>query len=164
MKVLGIDPGLGTTGFGLISSTNDKFNLIDFGTIKTSTKDSLSNRLKIIFENISTLIDEYNPTVFSIEEIFYSNNVKSSLLLGHARGAAITAAATKNILIYEYSAKKVKQSLTWNGNAHKDQVKFMVKNLLKLKTPPKSNDSSDALAIALCYTLQSKINELWLFN
>jgi len=160
MKVLGIDPGLGTTGFGLISSTNDKFNLIDFGTIKTSTKDSLSNRLKIIFENISTLIDEYNPTVFSIEEIFYSNNVKSSLLLGHARGAAITAAATKNILIYEYSAKKVKQSLTGNGNAHKDQVKFMVKNLLKLKTPPKSNDSSDALAIALCYTLQSKINEL----
>ena len=160
MKVLGIDPGLGTTGFGLISSTNDKFNLIDFGIIKTSPKDSLSNRLKIIFENISTLIDEYNPTVFSIEEIFYSNNVKSSLLLGHARGAAITAAATKNILIYEYSAKKVKQSLTGNGNAHKDQVKFMVKNLLKLKTPPKSNDSSDALAIALCYTLQSKINEL----
>ncbi len=160
MKVLGIDPGLGTTGFGLISSTNDKFNLIDFGTIKTSTKDSLSNRLKIIFENISALIDEYNPTVFSIEEIFYSNNVKSSLLLGHARGAAITAAATKNILIYEYSAKKIKQSLTGNGNAHKDQVKFMVKNLLKLKTPPKSNDSSDALAIALCYTLQSKINEL----
>lgn len=160
MKVLGIDPGLGTTGFGLISSTNDKFNLIDFGIIKTSPKDSLSNRLKIIFENITALIDEHNPTVFSIEEIFYSNNVKSSLLLGHARGAAITAAATKNILIYEYSAKKVKQSLTGNGNAHKDQVKFMVKNLLKLKTPPKSNDSSDALAIALCYTLQSKINEL----
>tara|TARA_Y100000741_G_scaffold330520_1_gene285156 strand:- start:128 stop:610 length:483 start_codon:yes stop_codon:yes gene_type:complete len=160
MKILGIDPGLGTTGFGLISSTNEKFNLIDFGTIKTSTKDSLSNRLKIIFENISSLIDEHNPTVFSIEEIFYSNNVKSSLLLGHARGAAITAAATKNILIYEYSAKKVKQSLTGNGNAHKDQVKFMVKNLLKLKTAPKSNDSSDALAIALCYTLQSKINEL----
>ena len=66
----------------------------------------------------------------------------------------------KNRMIYEYSAKKVKQSLTGNGNAHKDQVKFMVKNLLKLKTPPKSNDSSDALAIALCYTLQSKINEL----
>lgn len=160
MKVLGIDPGLGTTGFGLISSTNDTFNLIDFGTIKTSTKDSLSNRLKIIFENISALIDKHNPTVFSIEEIFYSNNVKSSLLLGHARGAAITAAATKNILIYEYSAKKVKQSLTGNGNAHKDQVKFMVKNLLKLKIAPKSNDASDALAIALCYTLQSKINEL----
>ena len=160
MKILGIDPGLGTTGFGLISSTNDKFNLIDFGIIKTSPKDSLSNRLKIIFENITALIDEHNPTVFSIEEIFYSNNVKSSLLLGHARGAAITAAATKNILIYEYSAKKVKQSLTGNGNAHKDQVKFMVKNLLKLKKPPKSNDSSDALAIALCYTLQSKINEL----
>ena len=160
MNILGIDPGLGTTGYGVISTSNNNMQLVDFGTIKTSPKEDLSKRLKIIFDEISSLINTYEPSIFSIEEIFYSNNVKSSLLLGHARGAAITAAATKNILIYEYSAKKVKQSLTGNGNAHKDQVKFMVKNLLKLKTPPKSNDSSDALAIALCYTLQSKINEL----
>ena len=80
--------------------------------------------------------------------------------MGHARGVAIAAASTKNIMIYEYSAKKVKQSLTGNGNAHKDQVKFMVKNLLKLQTPPKSNDASDALAIGLCYTFQNKLEEL----
>ena len=160
MIILGIDPGLGTTGFGIISSKNNNLNLVDFGTIKTSPKEPLPKRLKKIFNGITDLIQKYNPSVFSIEEIFYSNNVKSSLLLGHARGTSITAAANKNILIFEYSAKKVKQSLTGNGNAHKDQVKFMVQNLLKLKKAPKSNDASDALAIALCYTLQNKIQEL----
>ena len=90
----------------------------------------------------------------------YSNNVKSSLLLGHARGVSIAAAAIKNIKVYEYSAKKIKQSLTGNGNAHKDQVRFMVKNLLKMDTVPKSNDASDALGIALCYLLQNKLENL----
>ena len=160
MNILGIDPGLGTTGYGVIMSVNNEVKLIDYGTIKTSTKHTLAQRLKIIFDNISNLIDIHKPSVFSIEEIFYSNNVKSSLLLGHARGVAMAAASTKNIMIYEYSAKKVKQSLTGNGNAHKDQVKFMVKNLLKLNVPPKSNDASDALAIGLCYTFQNKLEDL----
>ena len=160
MNILGIDPGLGTTGYGVISNTNNNMQLVDFGTIKTSPKEALSKRLKIIFDEISLLINTYEPSVFSIEEIFYSNNVKSSLLLGHARGVAIAAAATNNIIVYEYSAKKIKQSLTGNGNAHKEQVKFMVTNLLKLKDPPKSNDASDALAIAICYMLQNRLGEL----
>ena len=160
MNILGIDPGLGTTGYGIISNINNEMQLIDFGTIKTSPKDSLSKRLKIIFDDISALIIKYKPSIFSIEEIFYSNNVKSSLLLGHARGVAIAAAATNDIIVYEYSAKKIKQSLTGNGNAHKEQVKFMVKNLLKLQEAPKSNDASDALAIAICYILQNKLRAL----
>ena len=160
MNILGIDPGLGTTGYGIISNINNNLVLVDFGTIKTSTKDPLSIRLKIIFDNISNLIDKYKPSIFSIEEIFYSNNVKSSLLLGHARGAAIVAASIKDLIIYEYSAKKVKQSLTGNGNAHKDQVNFMVSQLLKLSERPRSNDASDALAIAICYVLQNRLGEL----
>tara|TARA_B110000014_G_C20110402_1_gene584832 strand:- start:1266 stop:1748 length:483 start_codon:yes stop_codon:yes gene_type:complete len=160
MKILGIDPGLGATGYGLISSMNNKLELIDCGAIKTSPKDNLSNRLKIIFNEISKLINLHKPSIVSIEEIFYSNNVKSSLLLGHARGTAIAAAAIKDIIIYEYSARKIKQSLTGNGNAHKDQVRFMVKNLLHLTQLPKSNDASDALGIALCYTLQNKLGDL----
>ena len=160
MNILGIDPGLGTTGYGIISNINNEMGLVDFGTIKTSPKDSLSKRLKIIFDDISELIIKYKPSIFSIEEIFYSNNVKSSLLLGHARGVAIAAAATNDIIVYEYSAKKIKQSLTGNGNAHKEQVKFMVKNLLKLQEAPKSNDASDALAIAICYILQNKLGAL----
>ena len=160
MNVLGIDPGLGVTGYGLISIIGDKVESINYGHIKTSTKDDLALRLKIIINNIADLIVQYNPTVISIEEIFYSNNVKSSLLLGHARGASIAAAAVKDIKVFEYSAKKIKQSLTGNGNAHKDQVRFMVKNLLKLDSAPKSKDASDALAAALCYMLQNRLGDL----
>ena len=160
MKILGIDPGLGATGYGLINSMNNNLELIDCGTIKTSPKDSLAYRLKIIFNEISKLIKLHNPSVFSIKEIFYSNNIKSSLLLGHARGTAIAAASIQDIIIYEYSARKIKQSLTGNGNAHKEQVRFMVKNLLHLTELPKSNDASDALGIALCYTLQNKLGDL----
>ena len=157
MKVLGIDPGLGNTGYGIVSAGNNNFELIDFGVIKTNSKDKLANRLQIIFNEISQLISDHKPTIFSIEEIFYSKNVKSSLLLGHARGVAMAAASVNNILVYEYAARKIKQSLTGNGNAHKDQVQFMVKNLLKMNEAPKSNDASDALGIALCYLLQNKL-------
>ena len=160
MNILGIDPGLGTTGYGVIMSANNKVELIDYGTIKTSTKDTLAQRLKIIFDNISNLIDIHEPSILSIEEIFYSNNVKSSLLLGHARGVAMAAASTKNIMIYEYSAKKVKQSLTGNGNSTKNQVKFMVENRLKINIKNLKNDASDALAAALCHEQQFRFNNL----
>ena len=133
---------------------------IDYGVVKTNQKEPLNIRLNTIFQDLKYIIGQFKPSVMSVEQIFYGKNVKSALLLGHARGVAIAAASTKNIMIYEYSAKKVKQSLTGNGNAHKDQVKFMVKNLLKLQTPPKSNDASDALAIGLCYTFQNKLEEL----
>ena len=157
MKVLGIDPGLGNTGYGIISVINNNFELIEYGVIKTNSKDKLANRLKIIFNEVTNLISEHKPNILSIEEIFYSKNVKSSLLLGHARGVAIASASVNEILVYEYAARKIKQSLTGNGNAHKDQVRFMVKNLLKMDTIPKSDDASDALAIALCYLLQTKL-------
>ena len=157
MKVLGIDPGLGNTGYGIVSVVNNNFELIDFGVIKTNSKDKLAHRLQIIFNAISQLISEHKPTIFSIEEIFYSKNVKSSLLLGHARGVSMAAASVNNVLVYEYAARKIKQSLTGNGNAHKDQVQFMVKNLLKMNEAPKSNDASDALGVALCYLLQNKL-------
>lgn len=157
MKVLGIDPGLVNTGYGIISVVNNNFELIDYGVIKTSSKDKLANRLKIIFNGVSQLITNHSPTIFSIEEIFYSKNVKSSLLLGHARGVAMAAASVNELLVYEYAARKIKQSLTGNGNAHKDQVRFMVKNLLKMNEEPKSDDASDALGIALCYMLQNKL-------
>ncbi len=157
MKVLGIDPGLGNTGYGIISAINNNFELIEYGVIKTNSKDKLANRLKIIFNEVTNLISQHKPNILSIEEIFYSKNVKSSLLLGHARGVAIASASVNEILVYEYAARKIKQSLTGNGNAHKDQVRFMVKNLLKMDTIPKSDDASDALAIALCYLLQTKL-------
>ena len=161
MKILGIDPGLIQTGFGLINiKNNNEIKLIDYGVIKPLLKDTLSKRLLTIFNDICEIIKIHKPKIFVIEDIFYGKNVKSAMRLGQARGAAMVAAAFNEVPIYEYSARKVKQSITGNGNAHIDQVRFMVKNLLKMDTVPKSNDASDALGIALCYLLQNKLENL----
>jgi len=160
MIILGIDPGLINTGFGIISIQNSKPSLVDYGIISPNRKDSTPNRLFTIYSDVIELIENYNPTIFSIEDVFYSKNFKSALMLGQARGSAILAAAKFNIPIFEYSARKVKQSITGNGNADKTQLQYMVKNIFKLKELPTPLDASDALAIALCHLNQIKINEL----
>ena len=109
---------------------------------------------------MSEIINKYNPTIVSIEEVFYGKNVKSALLLGQARGAAMLSAASKKITVFEYSAKKIKQSVTGNGNANKDQVKFMIGSMLNIKNLDIPTDASDALAIALCHHQQLRTNEL----
>jgi len=154
---LGVDPGLVQTGFGIINIKNKESILIDYGIIKPSTKDSLSLRLFTIFKDICHIISDYNPNIFAIEDIFYGKNVKSAMRLGQARGAAMVAAASKEIPIYEYSAKKVKQSLTGNGNANKQQVQFMVKANLNMRQMPEPIDASDALAVAICHYHQVKL-------
>ena len=160
MRILGIDPGLTRTGFGIIEINNEVLSLIDFGIIKPKQTDKLERRLLTIFNDISEIINQYNPTIVSIEEVFYGKNVKSALLLGQARGAAMLSAASRKIMIFEYSAKKIKQSVTGNGNASKDQVKFMVGSILNIKNLDVPSDASDALAIALCHYQQFKIDEL----
>lgn len=162
MKIIGIDPGLIQTGFGIINVSNDQVNMIDYGVIKPDSKDVLSNRLHVIFTDVCEIILNYQPQVFAIEEVFYGKNIKSTMRLGQARGAAMVAAASKTIPIYEYSARKVKQSVTGNGNAHKTQVQFMVKQKLNLDKIPEPMDAADALAIALCHEHQFRISDLWL--
>ena len=160
MRILGIDPGLTKTGFGIIDIKNEDFDLIDYGIIKPKVKDKLEKRLLTIFEDISKIISEHKPTIICIEEVFYGKNFKSALLLGQARGAAMVSAAAKNINIFEYSAKKIKQSVTGNGNANKEQVKFMVTSILNIKNYDIPLDASDALAVALCHLQQFKTDEL----
>ena len=160
MKILGVDLGRIQTGLGIISVRDNQSTLIDYGIIKPSPKDTLANRLLTIFNDICNIITNYNPQVFAIEDIFYGKNVKSAMRLGQARGASMVAAASKQIPIYEYSARKVKQSLTGNGNAHKDQVQFMVKTQLRMDHRPTPVDSSDALAVALCHDHQFRIADL----
>lgn len=160
MKIIGIDPGLIQTGFGIIKVINDEVSLLDYGIIKPNIQDSLSKRLLTIYNDVCEIILRHKPQVVAIEEVFYGKNVKSSMRLGQARGAAMVAAASKNISIYEYSAKKVKQSITGNGNAHKSQIQFMVKAKLKLDHSPEPIDASDALAIALCHNSQFRIADL----
>jgi len=160
MIILGIDPGLTATGFGLLSISNDKPQIIDYGTIEPNKSDSLSKRLYSIYSDINHLIEMFNPTVLSIEDIFYGRNVKSALLLGQARGIAMLCAAKYDIPVFEYSAKKVKQAITGNGNADKTQLQYMIKQIFKLKELPSPLDASDALGIALCHIYQTRINEL----
>ena len=133
MIIIGIDPGLVNTGYGIISIKNEIPSLIDFGIIAPNTKDSVPERIFTIFTDVCYLIEKYNPNIFSIEDVFYSRNFKSAMLLGQARGAAILAASKYKISIFEYSAKKVKQSITGNGNADKTQVQYMVSKILNIK-------------------------------
>ena len=160
MIILGVDPGLIQTGFGIISVRDDQSTLVDYGIIKPSSKDNLANRLLTIFSDICKIIKDFNPHIFAIEDIFYGKNVKSAMRLGQARGASMVAAASVQIPIYEYSARKVKQSLTGNGNAHKNQVQFMVKATLQMDHIPEPMDASDALAVALCHDHQFKLADL----
>ena len=160
MKIIGIDPGLVQTGFGIINVSNNQTTLIDYGIIKPKIKDTLAKRLLIIFNDVCEIISNYNPQIFAIEEVFYGKNIKSAMRLGQARGASMVAAASKNIPIYEYSARKVKQSITGNGNAHKTQVQFMVKAKLQMAHIPEPIDAADALAIALCHDHQFRMADL----
>ena len=160
MIILGIDPGLVRTGYGLIEIVNEKCKILDFGIITPNKKDSLSNRLNTIYTDISMIIDKFNPNIVSIEEVFFGKNVKSALLLGHARGASMLSASNKKIPVFEYSARKIKQAVTGNGNAHKSQVKFMIMNQFNIKKLDCPEDATDALAIAMCHLNQIKIEEL----
>jgi len=160
LKIIGIDPGLVQTGYGIINVNNNQINLIDYGIIKPPPKDPLANRLHTIFNDVCEIISNYSPQIFAIEEVFYGKNIKSAMRLGQARGASMVAAASKGIPVYEYSARKVKQSVTGNGNAHKAQVQFMVKAKLKMVRNPEPMDAADALAIALCHNHQFMMADL----
>ena len=160
MKILGIDPGLVQTGYGIITIKDNDPKIIDFGVVKPTVTDGLATRLLTIFEDVSEIINIHKPSIFSIEDVFYGKNAKSALRLGQARGAAMVAAASAGLSIHEYSARKIKQAVTGNGNAHKEQVQFMVKATLKMDKLPEPIDASDALAAALCHCQQFRLTEL----
>lgn len=154
-RILGIDPGLRLTGFGVIEKVGEKLNYIASGTIKTTTGkgadiEDLPSRLKIILDGLFEVIDTYAPEQVAVEKVFVNVNPQSTLLLGQARGAAISAAVIKNLTVAEYTALQVKQAVVGNGHAAKEQVQEMVKRLLKLPANP-SPDSADALACAICH-------------
>ena len=159
MKILGIDPGSVITGIGIIESVGDKVKLIDFDVINMNSKIALTNRLKIIYDKCIDTINKYKPDELAIETAFFGKNIQSTLKLGQARGVAILAALNSNLVVSEYSPREVKKSVTGNGASSKEQVKYMVKSILKIKEDPQFIDSSDALAIAIChfFSLQSKI-------
>ena len=150
MKILGIDPGLAVTGFGVVEVHNKGVKLINAGCFTTESGE-ISGRLKLIFANINELVDSECPDEVAIEEGFYGKNVKVAMSLGQARGAVLLACTLKNIPVFEYSPREVKLSTTGRGSASKDQVNFMIKALLDVKEIAGPNDVSDALAVAYCH-------------
>jgi len=154
-RILGIDPGLRQTGFGVIEKSGENLSYIASGTIKTTSGkgadiEDLPTRLKIILDSLFEVIDTYAPEQAAVEKVFVNVNPQSTLLLGQARGAAISAAVLRQLPVAEYTALQVKQSVVGNGHAAKEQVQEMVKRLLKLPANP-SPDSADALACAICH-------------
>jgi crossover junction endodeoxyribonuclease RuvC len=148
MRILGIDPGLAHTGFGLIDIANKKPSYIQSGVIVTSSKDILYQRLNIIYTSIQEIILEYKPHIACIEKVFVNVNPQSTLLLGQARGCAITSCVAHQLAVAEYTALQIKKTVVGYGHATKPQVAKMVKYLLNLNIEPKA-DAADALAIAL---------------
>jgi len=149
-RILGIDPGLQTTGFGVIENDGGKLAYVASGTIKTGSGGELPARLKIILDGLAEVIATYQPEQVAVEKVFVNVNPQSTLLLGQARGAAISAAVLRDLPVAEYTALQVKQSVVGNGHAAKEQVQEMVKRLLRLPGTPKP-DSADALACAICH-------------
>ena len=156
MRVLGVDPGLGITGFSIMDTKRNQTHLSAYGIIKPKPKDSLPKRLNYLFEEMNKILDQFSPDVMAIEDAFYSKNVKSAMTLGQARGSLILAAAQADISVHEFAPRKVKMSVCGNGAASKEQVSYMVTQILKLKEPPKPLDVSDAMAVGLCYINQAK--------
>lgn len=152
--ILGLDPGTNVMGYGIIAVRLSKIDVIQFGVIHLSKYEGHELRLKKIFDRVLGLIDEYHPDEVALEAPFHGKNVQSMLKLGRAQGVAMSAALFRDIPIIEYAPKKVKQSVTGNGNASKEQVAKMLMTLFKMKELPKLLDATDAMAVALCHHFQ----------
>ena len=150
IRILGIDPGLGVTGYGIVEKTGNRLVYIASGRIRSKVAEPLAERLATILSGLAEVIDSYHPLEVAVEQVFVNVNPQSTLLLGQARGAAICAAVLARLPVAEYTALQVKQSVVGQGHARKEQVQEMVKRLLKLAGHP-SPDAADALACAICH-------------
>jgi len=154
--ILGIDPGTNIMGYGLIHHKGSKIELITLGILKLGKFPDHGLKLKHIFDRTSALIKEYKPDEVALEAPFFGKNVQSMLKLGRAQGVAMAAALNLDVPIFEYSPRKIKQSITGKGNASKEQVAAMLTTLLSIQDPPKYMDATDGLAVAVCHYFQRK--------
>ena len=153
--IMGIDPGTVVMGYGVIAVQSNKIRLITAGILKMSSDDHHLDRLKEIFDTVTTLIEQYLPDELSIEEPFYGKNVQSMLKLGRAQGVAMAAALQRQVPVYGYSPRLIKQSITGKGGASKEQVAAMIQRLLQMDKKPKYLDATDAVGVAICHYFQS---------
>lgn len=159
MRVLGIDPGSETLGWGIIEGSASKYTPVDFGTVRSNPRAAFSKRLAKVYDGVAEVIERFRPDVLSIEEAFYAVNVNVAMKLGQVRGVVLLLAEQRGIGIAEYSPRLIKQTVVGYGNAQKHQVGEMVRILLRLASLPKPDDAADALAVAICHFHHSGVNE-----
>jgi crossover junction endodeoxyribonuclease RuvC len=151
MIILGVDPGIATVGFGVISSEGSRQSLVRCGVIRTAAGDRLALRLRQIYDDACELIDMYRPDAIAIEELFFNTNLKTGISVAHGRGVLILAGEERGVPMYEYTPLQVKQTVAGYGRAEKKQVMEMVRRLLSMNEVPRPDDAADALAIAICH-------------
>lgn len=161
MRILGLDPGTATTGYGIIDVEDGRFIPVTYGVIKTSPKTKMPQRLQIIQQELQTLIDTYQPDSAGIEEVFFGRNVTTAITVGQARGVLLLTLANAGIPISEYSPPKIKESVTGYGKADKQQVQLMVRNLLDLEETPRPDDAADGLAVAITHYQYQRFENLY---
>lgn len=151
MVILGVDPGIATVGFGVISAENGKYHALEYGAIITSPQLLLEERLAQIYDKLTGIIIRHKPDCMAIEELFFNKNAKTAVDVCQGRGVILLAAKKQNIDIYEYTPLQIKSSVVGYGRAEKQQIIYMTKLLLKLDQDPKPDDTADALAVAICH-------------
>ena len=152
MRILGIDPGLAIVGWAVLESERGKLRPIAFGAIRTPAHTKVEERLLIIKNDLETIINKYHPEEMAVEELFFNTNITTGITVSEARGVILCTAYAKGVKISEYTPLQVKQAVVGYGRAEKHQVIAMVTNILKLKAPPKPDDTADAVAIAICHS------------
>lgn len=150
MRVIGIDPGTRIVGYAVIDKKGNSLSHVTSGVIRTNTKQPIPQRLRVIYDGISKVIEEFEPEHFAIEKVFLGKNIQSAIKLGEGRGVALLTAAQNDLSIYEYDATKVKKATVGNGRAHKSQIQYMVKLILNIDKEM-IDDEADGLAIAICH-------------
>ena len=151
MRILGIDPGIATIGFGVVDSEKNRQRLVQCGVISTPAHTSLSSRLEQIYDDMGELLTLFRPDAVSIEELFFNTNITTGIAVAHGRGVILLACRKAGVAVFEYTPLQVKQAVAGYGRAEKKQVMEMVRRLCNLQTPPKPDDAADAVALALCH-------------
>ena len=161
MRILGIDPGLAIIGYGVIDVDNGNFKVVDYGVITTPKDETIPVRLAMIWDRVNLLISKFKPDHIAMEELFFTNNKTTGIIVSEARGVLLLAAVQSPAKLYEYTPMQIKQAITGYGKADKMQMQNMVRILLKLDSIPRPDDAADALAVAICHGQTSRFNEMF---
>lgn len=160
MLVLGIDPGLATTGYGLVAGDGQTLEAVAYGVLRTPANTPVAERLVMLHDALTALLDRYQPDVVAMEELFFSTNARTAMTVGEARGVLLLTAAQAGLTIAEYTPLQVKQAITGYGQAEKLQVQQMVRFLLNLPEIPRPDDAADGLAVSICHHHSSRLSLL----